>query len=238
MLWKDGKKKAVTLSYDDAVIHDRRFIKLLRKYGLKCTFNLPSSWIGDTTQYVNDEDEPKEEFGHIVIAESEFKDLYDDFEVASHAAHHPNLVGLPFEEVQSEILDDVKRLEELSGKKVKGFAYPYGAYDDELVDRLKKFGIVYARTVNSTSTFGIPEDFLRWRPTTYNEAPDFMDVAKKFIECDEEGALFYLWGHTYEFYLNNSWDKIEEFMKLMASHKDEIWFATNMEIYEYVQAHK
>ena len=31
MLWKDGKKKALTLSYDDGTIHDRRFIDLLKK---------------------------------------------------------------------------------------------------------------------------------------------------------------------------------------------------------------
>ena len=42
MLWKDGKKKALTLSYDDGTIHDRRFIDMLNKYGIKCTFNLIS----------------------------------------------------------------------------------------------------------------------------------------------------------------------------------------------------
>lgn len=36
------KKKAFTLSYDDGTIHDKKFVELIDKYGLKCTFNLNS----------------------------------------------------------------------------------------------------------------------------------------------------------------------------------------------------
>ena len=39
-----GKMKAITFSYDDGVVQDRRLIELLDKYGLKATFNLNSEW--------------------------------------------------------------------------------------------------------------------------------------------------------------------------------------------------
>ena len=42
----NGKNKALTFSYDDAVVQDRRLIELLDKYGLKATFNLNSEWFG------------------------------------------------------------------------------------------------------------------------------------------------------------------------------------------------
>ena len=34
------RKKAVTLSYDDGVIYDKRLMRILDEYGLKATFNL------------------------------------------------------------------------------------------------------------------------------------------------------------------------------------------------------
>ena len=38
IMW-NGKKKAVTFSYDDGVEQDRRLIALFNKYGMKATFN-------------------------------------------------------------------------------------------------------------------------------------------------------------------------------------------------------
>ena len=36
----EGKSKAITLSYDDGSKDDIRFLEIINKYGLKCTFNL------------------------------------------------------------------------------------------------------------------------------------------------------------------------------------------------------
>lgn len=38
--------KIFTLSFDDGVTQDRRFIGLLKKYGLTCTFNVNSALLG------------------------------------------------------------------------------------------------------------------------------------------------------------------------------------------------
>lgn len=238
MLWKDGKKKALTLSYDDGIIHDRRFIELLNKYEIPCTFNLVSSWFQEEKVEIDYSEEPIEEHKHIKISLAEAPSLYARHEVASHALTHPDLTKLSKEEKLKEISEDIANLERIFNKKVRGFAYPYGAYNDDVVEALKECGLVYARTVNSTNSFGIPDDFMRWKPTTYNEHADMMELAQKFIDSDEEGELFYLWGHSYEFYMGNEWEKMEAFMKLMYDHRDEIWFATNIEIYDYVKEHR
>ena len=47
--------------------------------------------------------------------------------------------------------------------------------------------------------------------------------------------VFYLWGHSYEFEDSNTWNIIEEFGEYIGG-REEIWYATNMEIYEYVTA--
>ena len=41
-LYPQGKKKAFSITYDDGVTQDVRFVELLNKYGLKGTFNLNS----------------------------------------------------------------------------------------------------------------------------------------------------------------------------------------------------
>ena len=42
----NGKKKAITFSFDDGVIQDRRLVALMDKYNLKGTFNLNSGMLG------------------------------------------------------------------------------------------------------------------------------------------------------------------------------------------------
>ena len=41
VMW-NGKKKAVTFSYDDGVTQDRRLVEMMNTYGVKGTFNLNS----------------------------------------------------------------------------------------------------------------------------------------------------------------------------------------------------
>ncbi len=45
MKWQ-GKKKAVTFSFDDGVTQDIRLLELFNRYGLKSTFNLNSELLG------------------------------------------------------------------------------------------------------------------------------------------------------------------------------------------------
>ena len=46
MRFPNGKSKAVTFSYDDGCRQDIRLSQILNKYGIKCTFNLNSEWLG------------------------------------------------------------------------------------------------------------------------------------------------------------------------------------------------
>ena len=41
-LFPEGKTKALTMSYDDGQIFDRRLISIFNKYGIKGTFHLNS----------------------------------------------------------------------------------------------------------------------------------------------------------------------------------------------------
>ena len=44
-----------------------------------------------------------------------------------------------------------------------------------------------------------------------------------------------VWGHSYEFDRDDNWHIIEEFCKY-ASGRDGVWYATNIEICDYITA--
>ena len=50
--------------------------------------------------------------------------------------------------------------------------------------------------------------------------------------------LFYVWGHAYEFDGNDNWQRIEALAEFMARYADTVWFATNGEIMDYVNAYR
>ena len=64
-----------------------------------------------------------------------------------------------------------------------------------------------------------------------------MELAEKFVELDAQKApkLFYLWGHSYEFKEMGGWEVIEKFCEYMSGREADIWYATNIEIYEYIE---
>ena len=67
-----------------------------------------------------------------------------------------------------------------------------------------------------------------------------MEFADKFLSDPENSAtlrLFYIWGHSFNFDREDNWEVIEEFCK-KTSGRDDVWYATNIEIYEYVEAYK
>lgn len=63
---------------------------------------------------------------------------------------------------------------------------------------------------------------------------NFSACTDAFLETSDELALFYLWGHSYEFDGNHNWDLIEAFARRMAG-REEIWYATNGAICSYLK---
>lgn len=237
MRYPGGRKKALTLSYDDNVEQDFKLIEIMTKYGLKGTFNMNSGCFAQ-------EDNVYEEGRiHRPMKKSQAADLYikNGMEVAVHGLTHPWPNRIPNNLWTFEIAEDRKNLEEIFGVIVRGCAYPFGCFTDDNVNILRYNGIAYARTVHSTHNFEIPQDWLRLDPTCHHDDEQLFDLAKKFVEEDvqpwQAPWLFYLWGHSYEFEANNNWERIERFAGEV-SGRDDIWYATNIEIYDYVQAYR
>lgn len=234
MRFPGGKKRALTLSYDDGVEQDVRLIDIMKKHGLKGTFNINSG------QYAPEGKTWPEGTIHRRMSKKMCQELYGNsgMEVAVHGLNHPWLEQLPENLCTYEVLQDRMNLEAEYGGMVRGMAYPFGTYNDSVVDTLKCCGIVYSRTVESTEKFDIPKDWLRMPATCHHNNPRLMELAHAFVENPFPFApgLFYLWGHSYEFEANDNWQVIEEFAEFMGN-RDDIWYATNIEVYDYIAAY-
>ena len=238
-IFADGKKKAVTFSYDDGITQDRRLVEIFNKYGMKCTFNLNSGKFGIEAP-ANGFNKP---VSHNKIAAAEVAELYIGHEVAVHTLTHPRLQYLSKDTIRDEILEDRKNLEALVKYPVSGMAYPFGTYNDLVLAVMRECGIKYSRTVEQTKTFGYPQDFLRWHPTVHfgDENMDFL--TNKFLNLENESTsgsllpIYYIWGHSYELDGNDSWEQMENLCNKL-SNDANTWFATNGELVTYYEALK
>jgi peptidoglycan/xylan/chitin deacetylase (PgdA/CDA1 family) len=241
MRYPGGVPKAVTFSYDDGVPQDKRLAELFDKYGLKGTFNFNCLRLREDN-YTNDE--IQEYF------------LSKGHEIAVHGDMHRAPGKIRTIEGIRDVLNCRLELEERCGEIIRGMAYPdsgitsidnFSTYE-KIKEYLCELDIAYARTLGGDNdAFLLPQDFHRWMPTAHHNNPKIMEYVDKFIAIDySEGKcwspsrvprLFYLWGHSYEFDKQNNWDHIESICEKL-SGKSDIWYATNIEIYDYVQGYR
>ena len=222
-LYPEGKKKALTFSYDDGEIFDIKLAGILREHGMRGTFNLNSGNLADVdnARYVN---------------KNKLDEIYEGHEIAVHGVEHLNLCGMTDQEIVLEILPDRQALEKITGKLVQGMAYAFGAYNERIMRVIQSLGIHYSRTVNENHYFDLPRDFLAWDATCHHDH-DLMKWGEEFLNVPDwkELPLMYVWGHSYEFGRPDDWHIIEEFTEKMQG-KDDIWYATNGEIFDYITA--
>ncbi len=224
----NGKAKALTFSYDDGVDSDIRLCKIFKENGLKCTFNLNSGLMNGAKTICARR-----------MTEKECKELFTDpdFEVACHSYTHPFLDKCDPAVALDEIVLDRQKLESMFGREVHGMAYPMGTYNDTVIECCRAADIYYSRTVKSTLDFEMPTEWLTWNPTCRHANDDIFAIADRFLKKTptKQPWLFYIWGHSYEFNQRNDWDRMENLCKKVGGHND-VWYATNMEIYLYSQA--
>jgi peptidoglycan/xylan/chitin deacetylase (PgdA/CDA1 family) len=237
MRFPGERGKAVTLSYDDHSEQDIRLIDILNRNGMKGTFNISTGLHAPEGKVFKAGSVCRRMTRERAIA------LYKNsgHEVAVHGFSHPFLGQLPSSAVVRETYLDRIGLEEDFETDVRGMAYPFGdsSYSEEVADALRSVGIVYARMTSPTGNFRLPADWLRWHPTCKHTDENLMKMARNFVKdaVNYESLLFYLWGHSFEFEADDNWQVIEEFCDYMGK-RDDIWYATNIEIYDYVQAYR
>lgn len=228
-MW-NGKKKALTFSFDDGVTQDRRLADLLNRYGLKATFNINSGFFGQEGALIRNGVSVR----HDKLTKAEALTVYAGHEIAAHTLTHPFLPKLSDELAVAQVEEDRRALSAVFGRETVGLAYPCGgANHDARVERLvrERTGCLYARTIESTGEFDLPKDPYAWNPTVYYVDTDEMfALGERFLALETQTPkLFYIWGHSYELDAWDFWERFELFCQQMCG-KPDIFYGTNREV--------
>lgn len=214
-----GKFKVLTLSYDDGKGADRRLVEILNANGIKGTFHLNSGLFEDPDR----------------VQPDEVASLYRGHEVAVHTLTHPTIERCSSEQMVEQVLEDRKNLEALVGYPVRGMSYPNGSHNEALHSLLPHLGIRYSRIVGSSREFSLPDDPYQWQSTCHHNT-ELIPLSESFLNAYKSQYLYlmYVWGHSYEFDRDDNWDLIETFCQ-KAGNREDIWYASNIEIIDYLE---
>lgn len=223
-----NKSKILIFSFDDGVTQDERMIEIMNRYGIRGTFNINSELLGKKQEIVRE----GVAIRHDTLNAADLRRIYRGHEIAAHTLTHPRLPAIADDaEIVRQVEEDRKNLSELAGYNVTSFAYPCGGVNnDERVAKLikKHTCIKNARTITSTHTFGAPKNILRLNPTvSYHEENDLaFELAEKFITMSvSKPKIFFVWGHSYELDIRNTWSRFEDFCRLLGG-RDDICYTT------------
>lgn len=221
----------VTTSWDDGSKEDLRLSELLAKYGVRGTFYVPRS---------HQKAHPLREEEILVVAEKH--------EIGAHTLGHVDLTCIPTEQAQAEIAGSKAYLENILGKSVRMFCYPYGRYNDgikAIVTSSKFTGartLDYAKSTAVTDPYEVgvtlhasdssPRTTLRiWRKyrMPLQSLLNWEARAKALFQVAlTEGGVWHLWGHSWEINDRRDWDRLERVLDHV-SRRDGVLYATNAE---------
>ena len=184
-------KKYFTLSMDDGVEHDKKFIKLMVKYGLKGTFNISAGLFGIRHKLARIEHIPKDEI----------RQVYEGFEVASHGYRHEMYRYMSDRKTRQSLSDDFRELSELMGYRIVGHAYPYDMRTRATDSFLRENNVLYARrALGEKPLFYYPDDPLDYIATCSYTDKNVLELLDAFIQAEpsQGNLLFMMWGHSWE----------------------------------------
>ena len=205
----------VVQCWDDGVSADIRLIGILRKYGARASFNLNAGlhqrhlsggWDYKGTKVMR-------------LGLDDMREIYAGFTIANHSLTHPRLEQLQIDAARRDIADGRDRLQQFFGQPVKGFAYPFGSFNEAVKEAVRETGHVYARTTQSVEQPVPPDDPMAFHACCHFLAPDFWARYEKA----RAGGVFYFWGHSYELIDEPMWAAFDAMIARISRDPEASW---------------
>ncbi|RVU03116.1 polysaccharide deacetylase family protein [Mucilaginibacter limnophilus] len=126
--------KPIMLTFDDTDMDQFTIARPeLKKYGFKGVYFIMTVSIGRKGKFAD------------YMTKEQIKQLSDEGNViGSHTYDHKNFKKYQGEDWETQIDKPTKKLEEITGKKIEYFAYPFGLWNAEGIPELKKRGFKMA----------------------------------------------------------------------------------------------
>jgi len=235
------KTRIVTTSWDDGSHTDQKLAELLRSRGIQGTFYVP----------INNRERP--------LDHCQLKNLASEgFEIGAHGYSHRPLCGLPPLELAQEVGPCKQILEDITGREVRMFSYPFGRYDASVVRALQEARYWGARTVRTLATrpgfnpFEMPttlqifphkrftylmnvatsQKLESWQTCLVQRAHlgNWLELGKGLFDAVlKNGGIWHLYGHSWEVESLGLWDDLRDILDYL-SGREGVRYVPNCEL--------
>ncbi|MEM2911608.1 MAG: polysaccharide deacetylase family protein [Candidatus Bathyarchaeia archaeon] len=177
----------VALFFDDGWKnqYDEAF-PILKEFGFKATFAVVTDYIGLDRGTLQAR-----------MNRTELKELQNSgMEIASHTKTHPYMLNLTHERLIDEIANSKKALTQL-GFNVKTFVYPYGEWNQTIIDYVKEAGYTCARTIKTEPyTLENQDANAQYRMGSWPITNQTLEEFQKILSNAKENAIIVLTYHN------------------------------------------
>lgn len=170
----------VSLTFDDGWQSQyEEVVPLLEAAGMESTFYIISGTFDESEYMSADEVADLAAMGH---------------EIGAHSVNHAHLADIDQDDLAFELAQSKADLEEVTGTAVRTFAYPYGEYDDDVLESTEAAGYTTARTADDGFNDGDTEAYLLRAYTV--EGDTSIDFVKDLIdEAKSDGTWLIISFH-------------------------------------------
>ncbi len=148
------REKELVLTFDDGYVNVLRLgVGPLRENGFQAVQFLVADLLGRHNEW----DVPMGEAPEPMMDAAQVRDwLAAGHDIGSHTLTHPFLSRLPASQAREEIVSSRKKLEDIFGRRIEHFCYPYGDWNAPVRDLVKEAG--YATACTTQTGVNLPGD--------------------------------------------------------------------------------
>ena len=154
--------QVLAITFDDGFVSNlEAAVPVMREFGCRAINYLVADRIGKTSDWESAEGGE----ARPLMDEPQIRDwMAAGNWVGAHTCTHPRLSRIPRERAREEIVSGKKKLEDRFGVPMEHFAYPFGDYDEVVVDLVREAGFKTASTMDRGVNFRDSDPFRlkRW----------------------------------------------------------------------------
>lgn len=175
--------KTAVISFDDGYADNLAAVNALVARGLRGAWFIVAGHVGGVADWP-----ASERPAFAMLSAPQLRAMREaGMEIGSHTEHHADLSRCEGPELQHEVVDSRRRLEDLLGARIDSFAYPYGRLNAKAVAAVAQAG--YAAACTTASGWALLDrDPLRIRRLTVSAGDSLSCFARKLAFADNEGG--------------------------------------------------
>jgi peptidoglycan/xylan/chitin deacetylase (PgdA/CDA1 family) len=176
----------VVITFDDGYLNVlQNAAALLATHGFKATQFLVADLLGQNNRW----DVILGEVPETLMDASQIREwLALGHDIGAHTLTHPHLTHIPLADAREEIFSSKKKLEDLFGREVRHFCYPYGEWNDAIADLVRDAGYSTATTTQWGANTSTTPSFALHRLNTRYRSRNIRSVLRALVRAFRLGS--------------------------------------------------